>query len=284
MLDKARIALNRIVYPNVGMDEFFAITAELGLGKVELRNDLPGGRIIDELKPERVRELADRHGIRILTINALQKFNLPSSLAAATRELGELIGLARTIGCGAIVLCPNNDRADTRGADQSLRDTVAALQAFRSRFEDSGLLGYVEPLGFPESSLSSVLVAARAIGDSGSGSYRVVYDTFHHFLGPDTASDIEKNLDVRLVGLVHASGVEADLAPRAMRDGHRVLVTTADRIGNVEQVTRLLALGYDGPVSLEPFSAEVQQLDRKAFLRAARETIAVLCGRTGGAS
>lgn len=276
MLDTKRIALNRIVYPGVGMAEFFAIAAELGLGKVELRNDLPGGRIIDDLTPDQVRKLAAKHRIQILTINALQKFNLPSNLAKATQELKGLIELARSIGCRAIVLCPNNDTADTRTPAQSLRDTTAALKAFRPQFESSGVLGYVEPLGFPESSLRSVLSASQAIREAGGSCYRMVFDTFHHYLGPDTAEDIEKKLDVSLVGLVHASGVEAELDKGAMKDGHRVLVTSGDRMGNVAQIARLVARGYTGDVSLEPFSEQVQRLERKAFLDAARETIGIL--------
>jgi 2-keto-myo-inositol isomerase len=276
MLNTSRIALNRIVYPLPGIEELFALTAELGLGKVELRNDLPGGKIIDNLKPDQVRQLAAKHRIQILTINALQKFNLPSNLRNAARELKDLIGLARAIGCRAIVLCPNNDRADTRTAEQSLRDSVTALKAFRPQFEEAGLLGYVEPLGFPESSMKSVLTASRAIKQAGSGSYRMVYDTFHHYLGPDDAADIEGKLDVSLVGLVHASGVEENLDKGAMKDGHRVLVTANDRMGTVEQIARLVARGYTGDVSLEPFSEQIQRLDRKAFLEAARETIALL--------
>ena len=276
MLDVNRIALNRIVYPGVGMEEFFAVTAELGLGKVELRNDLPGGRIIDGLTPDQVGKLAAKHRVQILTINALQKFNLPSNLAKATQELKGLIELARSIGCRAIVLCPNNDTADTRAPGQSLRDTTAALKAFRPQFESAGVLGYVEPLGFPESSLRSVLSASQAIREAGGSCYRMVFDTFHHYLGPDTAEDVEQKLDVSLVGLVHASGVEAKLDKGAMKDGHRVLVTNGDRMGNVAQIARLVARGYAGDVSLEPFSEQVQKLDRKAFLEAARETIGIL--------
>jgi 2-keto-myo-inositol isomerase len=276
MLDRSRIALNRIVYPSVGLDEFFALTAELGLANVELRNDLPGGKIIDDLKPEQVKQLAARHRIQILTINALQKFNLPSRLVEAARELKDLIALARSIGCRAIVLCPNNDTADRRSPEQSLRDTVAALKAFGPQFGDSGLLGYVEPLGFPESSLRSALSAAEAIREAGPGPYRIVYDTFHHYLGPDEASDIEQGLDVSLVGLVHASGVEAVLEKAAMKDAHRVLVTANDRMGNVEQIARLLARGYGGEVSLEPFAEQVQRLERKVFRDAVRETIGIL--------
>ena len=276
MVKKDRISLNRIVYPGVGIEEFFSMTRELGLRKVELRNDLPGGKIIDGLAPDEAGKLARKLGIEILTINALQKFNLPSNREHAGEELQGLIELARSIGCPALVLCPNNDPADRRSPEEALRDTVAALQAFRPQFEKAKVLGYVEPLGFPESSLRSALAAVQAIKEVGSRSYRIVYDTFHHFLGPDEAADIVQRLDVSLVGLVHASGVEANLDKKDMKDAHRVLVTSADRMGNVEQISRLVARGYTGNVSLEPFSAEVQRLDRQAFLQAVRQCIDLL--------
>jgi 2-keto-myo-inositol isomerase len=276
MVPRSRIALNRIACPRLGIEEFFAISAELGLGKVELRNDLAGGGVIDGLAPARVAELATKHHIEILSINALQKFNLPSALAKATRELEALIELSRAIGCRAVVLCPNNDTADMRSAGQSQRDTVAALKAFRGRFEASGVLGYVEPLGFPECSLRSALSAVDAIREVGSGSYRVLIDTFHHHLGPDTAGEIDEKLDVSMVGLVHVSGVESDAALGTLRDEHRVLVTAEDRVDNVGQLARLIARGYAGDVSLEPFAPQVQDLDRATFREALRRTIGIL--------
>ncbi len=70
-----------------------------------------------------------------------------------------------------------------------------------------------------------------------------------------------------LVGLVHASGVESDAAAGTLRDEHRVLVTAGDRVDNVGQIARLIARGYAGDVSLEPFAPQVQDLDRAAFTR-----------------
>ena len=276
MLKKSQIAFNRIIYPRVGIEEFFALTAELGLHKVELRNDLPGGEIIDGMSPVEIRELAGRHGIEILTINALQKFNLPGHRADAVRELKSLIQLAVSIDCPAVVLCPNNDRSDSRTGEQSLRDTVDSLREFRPLFEGSGLLGYVEPLGFAESSLNSAFAAARAIGEAGGECYRIVYDTFHHYLGPDDGAQLERQFDVSLLGIVHASGVEEDLAMEEMRDEHRVLITDEDRMGSVQQIERLISLGYGGNVALEPFSSRVQELEREDFSRAAARCIQVL--------
>jgi 2-keto-myo-inositol isomerase len=39
-----------------------------------------------------------------------------------------------------------------------------------------------------------------------------------------------------------------------MRDGHRVLVGAADRLGNAAQLARLQRAGYRSPVSFEPFA------------------------------
>ena len=59
-------------------------------------------------------------------------------------------------------------------------------------------------------------------------------------------------------GLVHLSGVDDQGLPLgAMRDSHRGLVGPDDRLGNIAQIIALLAGGYDGPFSFEPFSASV---------------------------
>jgi len=48
-----------------------------------------------------------------------------------------------------------------------------------------------------------------------------------------------------------------------------VLVDDADRLENVSQIRKLVALGFDGPYSFEPFAPEVHDLaDPEAALRA----------------
>src|SRR5271157_3105939 len=78
MIERKRFALNRIACPSLSLEDFFKFTADLGLAKVEIRNDLPGGAVIDGMPPAKAAELAQRHGIGVLSINALQKFNLKS--------------------------------------------------------------------------------------------------------------------------------------------------------------------------------------------------------------
>ena len=86
--------------------------------------------------------------------------------------------------------------------------------------------------------------------------FRLVHDTFHHHLAGE---DI---FFPNLTGLVHISGVEeADLPIERMRDGHRVLVGGADRLGNIRQLRELLARGYRGALSFEPFASEIAEAD-----------------------
>lgn len=260
MIDLSRFALNRILCPRLKLEDFFRLAADLQLGKVELRNDLPGGRILDEMPPAKVADLCNQYGIQIITINALQKFNVGSLRSQLIGELRELIGVARSIRCPALVLCPNNDATDSRAADQIRTDTVAALRAFAPMFADSGITGLVEPLGFRESSLDSVAAAMEMIEEAGYPSYRIVHDTFHHRLGPDTEEILNLKYDIVFTGLVHVSGVKAEIPLEQYRDGQRGLVGPEDKLDSRGQINLLLRLGYRGDISYEPFSEEVQNL------------------------
>jgi 2-keto-myo-inositol isomerase len=63
-----------------------------------------------------------------------------------------------------------------------------------------------------------------------------------------------------ITGLVHVSGVDDTSLPVAqLRDPHRLLVGPNDRLGNVAQLQQLLANGYDGYVSFEPFADSITQ-------------------------
>jgi 2-keto-myo-inositol isomerase len=120
----------------------------------------------------------------------------------------------------------------------------------------------VEPLGFEESSLRSKEVAVKAIQESGYVGYKLVHDTFHHYLGPD------EHVYPAHTGLVHISGVETDLPKSQIRDEHRVLIGSRDIMGNTGQIALLESQGYTGEYSFEPFSAEVQNMSLEQLQQA----------------
>jgi len=261
MIKRSKFSLNRIIYPKLKLEDFFKFTKNLDLNKIELRNGLPGGKIIDDYTPGQLKELSKKYGVEILTINALQKFNLDAILPKTIEELKKLINLSLPIGCKAIVLCPNNDVNDKRSSEEIFEETVKALKSFGPLFQDRGMQGYLEPLGFEECSLRSIVTAMKAIQKSGYPVYKTVHDTFHHHIGPDTFNIIENDYDISYTGLVHISGVEYNIPVDKYRDNHRVLVTAQDRLRTKEQIALLLKLGYAGNISFEPFSQKVQEME-----------------------
>lgn len=250
-------AINHMVTPALRPPAFFQLARSIGLQDVEIRNDLAGNAIIDGTPAPDIRAQAAEAGVKIATINALQRFN--AWTPEREKEAIELADYARDVGAAALVLVPVNDET---GREDGVRQANlrAALTALKPILHERGLLGFVEPLGFEICSLRSkgeAVEAIEAIG--GQDTFRIVHDTFHHHLAGEPA------LFPQWTGLVHISGVtDAAIAMSDMRDSHRVLVDALDRLGNIAQIRALLAGGYTGLFSFEPFAEEVQQLDDPA--------------------
>jgi 2-keto-myo-inositol isomerase len=248
-----RFALNHIISPRQSLDEFFAMARKLGCTEVEIRNDLAGAPIQDGTPPEKVRRAAEAAGVTLLSINALYPFNVWSS-DLPDRAVA-MASYAAACGAKALVMCPLND-----GRPVAREGLVMALKAMKPLLQDRGLIGLVEPLGFPVSSMRTKAEAISAIRDAGGeGTYKLVHDTFHHHLAGETQFFPE------WTGLVHISGVVDPTVPvEKMLDAHRVLVDAGDRLDNIGQIRTLRAMGNDGPFSFEPFAAEVQALANPA--------------------
>lgn len=259
---KLNFALNHMAAPMLSPADFFALSRKLGLGNVEIRNDLAGNAILDATPAAAVRALAAENGISISSINALQRFNEWN--AAREVEAVDLADYARDVGAAALVLVPVNDGTG-QGDGERQRSLRAALSALKLILSDRGLTGLVEPLGFEICSLRSKREAAEAIADvGGTGTFRMVHDTFHHHLAG------EPELFPGMTGMVHISGVD-DPALRVadMRDPHRALVDTGDRLDNVGQIRALMTGGYVGLFSFEPFAPDVHGLADPATALAA---------------
>jgi 2-keto-myo-inositol isomerase len=242
-------ALNHMVAPHKTFAELVELASALGLDRVEIRNDLPGVALSDGTPPARIREQAEAAGVRILSINALQRFNDWNEERA--REAARLAGHAQGCGAPALVLCPVN--AAYRVSDKErLNGLRQALRALAPILAEAEIVGLVEPLGFATSSLRFKVEAVEAIEELELGErFRLVHDTFHHYLSG------EPRFYPEWTGLVHISGVEdASLPIDRLRDAHRVLVDGNDRCGTLLQILALME-GCDGPYSFEPFAASV---------------------------
>jgi len=266
-MSEPRFALNHMVAPRLSAGAFFGLGKALGITEFEIRNDLESNAILDGTGPEVIRDLARQNGASLISINALQRFNDWTSERA--EEASELANYAAACGAKALVLVPVNDGSGKlEGERQS--NLCVALKALRPILEANNLVGLVEPLGFQICSLRSKKEAAEAIAAiDGRGRFKLVHDTFHHVLAG------EAEIFPELTGLVHISGVDdQDVSADDMRDPHRVMVTERDRLNNIGQIRELIAGGYRGPFSFEPFAASVHaSVDPHAMIRGSIELI-----------
>jgi 2-keto-myo-inositol isomerase len=190
-----------------------------------------------------------------LTINALSRFEDERALDTNLLKLKGLIAQAKRIDCSQIVLCPLNEAGDPRGPGQRADQLVTVLNAFGPLFAEAKMTGLIEPLGFSVSALRTKEKALAGISQCDyPGSYKLLHDTFHHYLGE------EEDFFPEETALVHVSGVLPGKARSAITDSDRVLVTSDDILDNRGQLATLLKGGYTGPFSYEPFSQEVQML------------------------
>ncbi len=244
-------SLNHMVAPRLDHAAFFDLARRLGVADVEIRNDLAGVALADGTLAAVVGAAAKARGLNVLTINALQRFNLWDDSRAA--EAAALIVQCVASGAKALILCPVNDVGYAPSAGERRSELLKALNVLKPMLSAARVLGFVEPLGFAECSLrlkEEAVDAIEAVG--GNDVFRVVHDTFHHYVAGETRMFPE------MTGLVHISGVIDPSATAAtMRDPHRVLVDASDRIGNIDQLRALRAGGYAGPASFEPFATSV---------------------------
>ncbi len=245
-------AINQITAPALGFEAFLDLARACGCDGVELRNDL-GRPLFDGLAPGDVAALAGARGLSIYAIAELARFD-----DVTHERIGQAERLCRDAaasGATAIALIPRNDGTAT--GKSAIRDVTRALGEYLPLLRAHGLMGYVEPLGFASASLrlkSDALDAIAAVG--GQDRLRIVHDTFHHHLSGEGAFYPAET------GIVHVSSVTDPAVKRSdMADAHRHLVDPIDRLGSIQQLQSLIADGYQGPVSFEPFSEAVQRLN-----------------------
>ncbi|PTL90288.1 xylose isomerase [Halomonas litopenaei] len=254
-------ALNHMVCPRYSIEQLMRLAVELGIDAVELRNDVGDNSLATLEQAVAAGELARELGLSVLSVNALYPFNVWDKERAVQAE--HLAERAAAAGARGLVLCPLVAAPDEA---PTATDVVKALVELGATLDRHGLVGFVEPLGFPDSSLrlkadalAAIDEAVAILGPSEPARFSLVHDTFHHRGAGEAA------LFAARTGLVHLSGVEdPTLTFDAMLDGNRVLVGEGDRLDNVEQVRRLLADGYRGYLSFEPFAESVHALQDPA--------------------
>ncbi|PJG64372.1 inosose isomerase [Yersinia kristensenii] len=270
-----RFCINRKIAPSLSIESFFCLVKKCGLNKVELRNDMLGGKVTDELSSAQLNALADEYEIEIVTINALQYFNLPEYRPALLKETENMLKQAKAINCRGVILCPNCSANDRRSAEQKEQDTVEALVLLAPLFKKYQVTGLVEPLGFEISSLRSHLLTQSIIRKS-AAPYKMVLDTFHYYLSDIAQAEFDAHIDINTIGLVHLSGVEEARLKHTLTDEDRIMLSEQDKLNSKQQVANLERLGYQGIYAFEPFSSQLNTWSETDIEREIHQSIVYL--------
>ncbi|CNG95732.1 TIM barrel protein [Yersinia kristensenii] len=270
-----RFCINRKIAPSLSIESFFSLVKKCGLNKVELRNDMLGGKVTDELSSAQLNALADEYEIEIVTINALQYFNLPEHRPALLKETENMLKQAKAINCRGVILCPNCSANDRRSAEQKEQDTVEALVLLAPLFKKYQVTGLVEPLGFEISSLRSHLLTQSIIRKS-AAPYKMVLDTFHYYLSDIAQAEFDAHIDINTIGLVHLSGVEEARLKHTLTDEDRIMLSEQDKLNSKQQVANLERLGYQGIYAFEPFSSQLNTWSETDIEREIHQSIVYL--------
>ncbi len=157
-----------------------------------------------------------------------------------------LADYAKAAGAKALVMCPLND-----GTPVSHADLVAALKAMAPILRERGLIGLVEPLGFPISSLRTKRQAVDAIDEAVRRTSTSWCTTPSTTTSPARPSSFP-------TGPASSTSPASSTRPwrsTTMLDPHRVLVDGADRLENVAQIRDSVGARLRRPVQLRAVRA-----------------------------
>ena len=137
-------AINQIVLPNAKFIDFVNLAKLLDISAIEIRNDI-ANNLIKENNPQKIKDICKSRSIKIISINALQKFNIWTD--KRSKEFIALCEYATATGIEAIVLVPLNDGTivDNKTQKELLQNS---LKSIINILDDYNLMGYIKTISF----------------------------------------------------------------------------------------------------------------------------------------
>lgn len=224
-----------------------------------------------------VHEIAQQHGVDYVA-NLFAEYGvkpggwgLPvawsddSKRDAGLAELPALMETANAIGCTSATsgLKPGMDDAEY---DEQFERTVARLTPVAKALEQGGCRMGLEFVGTPSyrtqwknefiHDLQGTMSLIEAVGSPVLGT---LFDVWHHWVSGGTPEQIDQ-LKAADVVLVHVNDAPTGLTIEEQIDTQRTLPMETGVIPAPDMLKRLQAIGFDGPVMPEPFSASLNYL------------------------
>ena len=246
-------------------------------------------RLADEHDVAYVRDLFFSHHIVPGSWGLPVAIRQPEGFAAELAELPRLSALAAELGCPRATtgVMPGSDE---RGYDENFAWHVERLRLVAEPLRAAGCRLGIEFIG-PKTfrapfahefvhTLSGVQDLARAVG---VGNVGVLLDAWHLYASGGSVAEID-GLTADEVVVVHVNDAPAGIARDDQVDNVRALPLETGVLELVPFMTKLAAIGFDGPVMPEPFSRPLNDLaaeDPDAAVRATADAMDALWRAAG---
>jgi 5-keto-L-gluconate epimerase len=216
-----------------GMADAFSLAARLGYDGVEIHLQRP-----DDIEPERVADLARRHGLGIPTLGTGMAagregltFSDPDAAVRdrAVQRIREQIDLAEYLGAGVTIgLIYGRIGSDPGRREQNREAAVGCLKECCRHAERKGVVLFLEAINrYEADQLVTLDEAASCARKVGSGCLKLLADTFHMNIEEADLLESFRRVGV-LLGHVHLSDSNRQVPGHGHLDVNRVLEVLRD--------------------------------------------------------
>lgn len=251
-------------------EEAVALAAEFGFGGVDI--DL---KYAQEKGPDAVKALLAKHGLRAGAFGFGIKFRDGDSEAAWAETLGELARqapLAAACGCTrcATWVPPASDVTPFRVNLKRFIDRIKPAAEVLAAHGISVGLEFIGPRtlragkkhGFLYT-MDGMRAATAQIGPNAG----LLLDCWHWYTCQSTVTDLEQ-LTAEEVVVVHLNDAPKGIAVNDQVDNKRELPAATGVIDIKGFLGALKKIGYDGPITVEPFNQAIREMSVKDAVKA----------------
>jgi sugar phosphate isomerase/epimerase len=180
-------------------------------------------------------------------------------------ELPRLAALGAELGCRRTATwCPS--WSENRDYAENYQWHIARYRPIAEILRDHGCTLGIEFLGpktlwvaQPYRFITSMGEMLQLAADIGTGNVGLLLDAYHFYTSGDSLDALDK-LTAADVVVVHINDALADIPREELPDTQRCLPLETGVIDLVSFMRKLAELGYDGPVTTEPFSQRINSL------------------------
>ena len=201
-------------------------------------------------------------------------------------QLPDLAQLAADLGCyrtTTVVSPSSNDRTFQENWDFHIKRLRPVAEILKDYGHSLGL-EFIGPATSRQSAkhlftytMDAVLGLAAGIG---TGNVGLLFDMWHWYTCRSTLDDVRK-LSKEDVVYVHINDAPAGIDPDDQIDSVRCIPAETGVIPLAELMQILDGIGYDGPVTVEPFSAKINAMEPQEAAKTAAESLDIVWAQAG---